>query len=42
MMTQGSGVMTPSSLNLATRWRWVASFIPQPLYPWAKSPIPTG
>jgi hypothetical protein len=25
-------------LNLGTRWRWVLSFTPRPLYPWVKSP----
>jgi hypothetical protein len=25
-------------LHLGTRWRWVVSFTPLPLYPWGKSP----
>jgi hypothetical protein len=25
-------------LDLGTRWRWVFSFTPLPLYPWGKSP----
>jgi hypothetical protein len=28
----------PRILDLATRWRWVVSFVPQPLYPQGKSP----
>jgi len=32
------GGITPRILNLGTRWRWVVSFTPQPLYPWGKSP----
>jgi hypothetical protein len=25
-------------LDLSTRWKWVVSFTPQPLYPWVRSP----
>jgi len=34
----GSGGITLRLLDLSTRWRWVVSFMPQPLYPWGKSP----
>jgi hypothetical protein len=34
----GSGGIAPRSLDLGTRWRWVISFTPQPLYPQGKSP----
>jgi hypothetical protein len=33
-----SGGIAPRILNLGTRWRWVVSFTPQPLYPQGKSP----
>jgi hypothetical protein len=29
----GSGCIHPRFLDLATSWRWVVSFTPQPLYP---------
>jgi hypothetical protein len=29
----GSEVLAVSILDLGTRWRWVVSFTPQPLYP---------
>jgi len=34
-----SGGTAPRILNLGTRWRWMASFTPRPLYPWKKSPL---
>jgi hypothetical protein len=34
----GSGDIAPCILDLGTRWRWVVSFMPQPLYPQGKSP----
>jgi hypothetical protein len=34
----GSGGIAPRILDLGTRWRWVVSFTPQPLYPRGKSP----
>jgi len=34
----GSESIAPHILNLGTRWRWVVIFMPQPLYPWGKSP----
>jgi hypothetical protein len=34
----GSGGIAPRILDLGTRWRWVASFTPWPLYPQGKSP----
>jgi hypothetical protein len=34
----GSGGVAPRILDLGTRWRWVVSFTPQPLYPQGKSP----
>jgi hypothetical protein len=37
-LTWGTGGVTLHTVNLNTRWRWVISFIPQPLYPWGKSP----
>jgi hypothetical protein len=37
-MYWGSGSIAPCNLNLGTRWRWVVSFTPRPLYPWGKSP----
>jgi hypothetical protein len=33
----GSGGIAPRILNLGTRWRWVVSFTPSPLYPQRKS-----
>jgi hypothetical protein len=34
----GSGSIAPLIFYLRTRWRWVVSFTPQPLYPQGKSP----
>jgi hypothetical protein len=34
----GSGSMDPSILDLGTRWRWVVSFTPRPLYPQGNIP----
>jgi hypothetical protein len=34
----GSGGIGPRILNLGTRWKWVVSFTPRPLYPQRKSP----
>jgi hypothetical protein len=34
----GNGGIDPSILDLGTRWRWVISFTPRPLYPQGKSP----
>jgi hypothetical protein len=34
----GSGGMAPRVLDLCTRWRWVISFTPRPLYLQGKSP----
>jgi hypothetical protein len=34
----GSGGMAPRILNLSTKWRWVVSFTPRPLYCRGKSP----
>jgi len=34
----GSGVIALRIPDLGTRWRWVVSFTPQPLYPQGKSP----
>jgi hypothetical protein len=34
----GSGGIAPRILHLGTRWRWVISFSPRPLYPQGKSP----
>jgi hypothetical protein len=34
----GSGGIAPRINNLGTRWRWVVSFTPRPLYPQGKSP----
>jgi hypothetical protein len=36
-MYWGSGGIGPRILDLGTRWRWVVSFTPQPLYPQGKS-----
>jgi hypothetical protein len=33
-----SGGIAPRILDLGTRWRWVVSFTPQPLYPQGRSP----
>jgi hypothetical protein len=33
----GSGCTVPCFLDLGTSWRWVVSFMPQPLYPRGKS-----
>jgi hypothetical protein len=33
----GSRCITPHILDLITRWRWVVSFTPRPLYPQGKS-----
>jgi hypothetical protein len=33
----GSGCIAPRILDLGTRWRWVVSFTPRPLYPQGKS-----
>jgi hypothetical protein len=33
-----SGGIAPRILDLGTRWRWVVSFTPRPLYPQGKSP----
>jgi hypothetical protein len=33
-----SGGITPCILDLGTRWRWVVSFTPRPLYLQGKSP----
>jgi hypothetical protein len=35
----GNGGMAPLILDLGTRWRWVVSFTPRPLYPQGKSPL---
>jgi hypothetical protein len=34
----GSGRIDPHSLDLATRWGWMVSFTPRPLYPRGNSP----
>jgi hypothetical protein len=34
----GSGGIAPRILDLGTRWRWVVSFTPRPLYPRGNSP----
>jgi hypothetical protein len=34
----GSGVQLHAFFSLGTRWMWVVSFTPQPLYPQGKSP----
>jgi hypothetical protein len=40
----GSGCVYPRILDLGTRWRWVVSFTPRPLYPldsrWGWAPEP--
>jgi hypothetical protein len=35
---EGVEVQLPSFLDLGTRWRWVVSFTPQPLYPKERTP----
>jgi hypothetical protein len=35
----GIGGIVPRILDLGTRWRWVVSFTPRPLYPQGKSPL---
>jgi hypothetical protein len=35
----GSGDITPNIINLSTRWRWVVSFMPWPLYPQGRNPL---
>jgi len=35
-MYWGSGGIAPRILHLGTRWRWVVSFTPRPLYPHGK------
>jgi len=30
--------MTPRTLKLGTRWRWVVSSTPRPLYPQGRAP----
>jgi len=32
------GGINPRILNLGTRWRWVVSFTPRPLYPTKRVP----
>jgi hypothetical protein len=34
----GSGDIAPHILDLGTKWRWVVSFTPPPLYPQGKGP----
>jgi hypothetical protein len=34
----GSGGIAPRILDLGTRWKWVVSFTPRPLYPQGRSP----
>jgi hypothetical protein len=34
----GNGGIAPRILDFGTRWRWVVSFTPRPLYPKVKSP----
>jgi hypothetical protein len=39
----GSGGIAPRIIDLGTRWGWVVSFAPQPLYPPGKEPlVPVG
>jgi len=33
-----TGDIAPCILNLGTRWAWVVSFTPRPLYLWGKRP----
>jgi hypothetical protein len=35
----GSAGVAPRILDLGTRWRWVVSFTPRPLYPQGKCPF---
>jgi len=37
MKTWRSDGIAPSILNLGTRWGWMVSFMPLPLYPWGKN-----
>jgi hypothetical protein len=34
----GSGDIAPRNLDLGTRWKWMVSFTPRPLYPHGKGP----
>jgi hypothetical protein len=34
----GSGDIAPRILDVGTRWRWIVSFTPRPLYPQRKNP----
>jgi hypothetical protein len=34
----GNGGIAPRIIDLGTRWRWVVSFTPRPLYPQGKNP----
>jgi hypothetical protein len=38
MKTYWGGGIAPRILDLDTRWKWVVSFTPQPLYRQGKSP----
>jgi hypothetical protein len=35
----GSGGIAPRILDLGTRWKWVVSFTPRPLYPRERAPV---
>jgi hypothetical protein len=37
-MARPSGCIDPHFLDLGTRWRWMVSFTPRPLYTRRKSP----
>jgi hypothetical protein len=37
IMVYGGGGIAPRILDLGTRWKWVVSFTPRPLYPQGKS-----
>jgi len=37
-----SGGIAPRILNLGTRWSWVVSFMPRPLYPGEEPSVPIG
>jgi hypothetical protein len=39
---RGSTGIAPLILNLGTRWRWVVSFTPRPLYHRDRIPAPSG
>jgi hypothetical protein len=40
---KGKWRYSPTILDLSTRWRWVVSFMPQPLYPQRNCPlVPMG